>query len=148
MKGLYASTDVNHPTQDEYIYMTFEGDPRAVDVLKEIRSTMGMDEVITLRSSELEEVRKLVANYGVKRTRDTAPRPASPNGMRYTWSDAAKMYTAQELFMNAHEVDELEGYVIGQYRDTPAALHDNFNILCGIEIARIKTMAKYMHVLS
>ena len=146
MKGLYASTDVNHPTQDEYIYMTFEGDPRAVDVIKEIRSTMGMDEVITLRSSELEEIRKLVANYGVKRTRDNAPRPASPNGVRYTWSDAAKMYTAQELFMNAHEVDELEGYVIGQYRDTPAALHDNFNLICGIEIARIKTMAKYMHV--
>lgn len=146
MKGLYASTDVNHPTQDEYIYMTFEGDPRAVDVLKEIRSTMGMDEVITLRSSELEEVRKLVANYGVKRTRDTSPRPASPNGMRYTWNDAYRMFTAQELFMTSHEINELEGYVIGQYRDNPAALHDDFNILCGIDMNRIKTMAKSMRI--
>ena len=37
MKGLYASTDLNHPTHDEHIYMVFEGDPRVPDVLKELR---------------------------------------------------------------------------------------------------------------
>lgn len=146
MKGLYASTDLNHPTHDEHIYMVFEGDPRVPDVLKEIKAAMGMDEVITLYSSELEEVRKLVPNYGVKRTRDTSPRPASPNGMRYTWNDAYRMFTAQELFMTSHEINELEGYVIGQYRDNPAVLHDDFNILCGIDMNRIKTMAKSMRI--
>lgn len=144
--GLYESSDPNHPTIDEYVYVTSEDDPRSPDILREIRCAMAMDEVITLRSSELEDIRKLVHGYGVKRTRETAPRPASPNGIKYVFDDENKYFVGTDLYMTSNEVHELEGYVIGQYRDNPAVLHDNFNIAVGIEIDKIKSMARTMGV--
>lgn len=141
IEGLWISDDQNHPTENDKVITT-----KHMSVLDslivECEKIMGDDEVIVLKSSELEDVRKLVKNYGVRKPKIDADkqRPKSPNA--FSCEFVGGYYSTKELFMSAEEIRNLSGYVIGMHRDEIRTFKNDWNaIRGGISLQTIKSMA-------
>ncbi|ADG59901.1 RIIA lysis inhibitor [Acinetobacter phage Acj9] len=146
LRALAHSTNPNHPNDgDAVIYMSAhnEHEERILAMLYEI---MEGDEVVVIRTSELEDERKAIAPIpGTRNSRDYV-RPKASNVERVEYNSDTKSFDVTKLFLCAAELDELNGYVIGLYRDDITAMSRDFQYVSGIQRYEINHFAKYMGI--
>ncbi len=108
MKGL-----VHSGLWQERTLVTVVSETVIDDALPEIQAVMAGDEVVVYKTSEMEDIRKLVPGYiKVKVARNSA-RPSTPNVITHTWDANRNMYISQSRRCSTDEIAELTGYVMG-----------------------------------
>ncbi|AFL47640.1 RIIA lysis inhibitor [Acinetobacter phage ZZ1] len=130
IKGLCHSTEDDALREYDHV-LVVQNSPSGLNVINEIKSVMGDDIVHVYKSSEMEDIRKLVPGYGVKKPR-TAPaekRPASPNAEVMEYNEKRKSWDTKLLYLTSNEIKELNGYVLGLYRDNVSAKSFNFSTI-------------------
>lgn len=125
--GLFLSKDENTPNiMDDHVMTILNGVARQDEFMDELKSIMGDDEIVVFKTSECEQYRELIPGYGVKKPKiEGGVRPKSPNGIEYTLVPDGSFYSMKELYMNAKEISEIQGFVYGQYRDDLMVLGDD-----------------------
>lgn len=145
LEGLWLSSDTNHPEKDDYI-ITTKDETILNNIIEESKRLMEGDEVVVLKSSELEDIRKLVPGYGIKKKRDYVKRPNSPNAISYTYDKQNDMFIMENLYLVSDEIKDIEGPVIGMYRDDLRVLGANWCELQNKNLQDVKCMASYFKI--
>lgn len=107
-------------------------DPEKDALIDEVKRLMDGDKVEVLKLSEMDEYRKLVPGYGVKRERSDSVRPKYPNAVLYKKTHDG--YRTEELFMSNDDISEYEGLVVGMFGNSDIkALSKDFNFVNGAD---------------
>lgn len=88
-----------------------------MEIKDDIIELFDEDEIIILKSSELDEYRKHEKEHYNNGDESSEPRPKSPNGQLLTYIPKHKIWESTDLFMNKSDVMDLEGYAIFRSRE-------------------------------
>lgn len=142
---------INHAYRNDVKDLCFDApnyltvvDPNnnADTVIARIKLAMGDDEVKVLKSSELEEYRKLVPGYGVKRE-PAERRPASPNVHKITKTTHGVLVS--DLRLISAEIDALSGFAIAMNREMGVRFPEG-QVLWSCGMSEIKRMVSCMDI--
>lgn len=120
--------------------------PKHLEIKEDIIKLFDEDEIVILKSSELEEYRKYEKEHYSNDNISDGPRPKSPNGQLITYDAKRQYWVSEDLFMNKSDVMDLEGYAIFRSRDeiqTFPERHPWYNV----DIETIKHFANELGVL-
>lgn len=121
-------------------------EPKHMKIKDDIIKLFDQDEIIILKSSEMEEYRKFEKeHYSNSSKGDGGPRPKSPNGQLHKLDAKGGWWTSEDLFMNKDDIAELEGYAIFRSRDEIRTFPEEL-YWSGIDIETIRTLAKELGV--
>lgn len=138
IEGWLLDNAHNSPNRDDYVVVVNPECPTQMNSIAMIEKIMDEDEVVILKSSEMEDIRKNIPGYGIKKPRDVSARPKTPNALLYTVNDGKDYFTCNDLFMTAQEIKDYEGYVIGTNRDDICVLSSDWAQLSNITLHDIK----------
>lgn len=116
-------------------------DPKHLEIKDDIVKLFDKDEVVILKSSEMDEYRKFEKeHYSNAGKGDSGPRPKSPNGQFHKF-DSNGWWSSEDLFMNKDDIAELEGYAIFRSRDEIRTFPDEL-YWSNVDIETIRNLAK------
>lgn len=120
--------------------------PKHMAIKDDIVRLFDQDEIVLLKSSEMEEYRKFEKEHYAEPNKESGgPRPKSPNGQVLTFNHKSGYWMSEDLFMNRDDVMELEGYVIFRSRDEIHTFPDQ-HYWSNIDIETVKAMANELGI--
>ncbi|WZB37459.1 rIIA protein [Erwinia phage COW86c] len=136
-RGMYLKEFYRH----ERFIMIDPTDPKHLEIKDDIVKLFDKDEVVILKSSEMDEYRKFEKeHYSNTGKGDSGPRPKSPNGQLHKF-DSNGWWSSEDLFMNKDDIAELEGYAIFRSRDEIRTFPDEL-YWSNVDIETIRNLAK------
>ncbi|AZU98529.1 hypothetical protein [Acinetobacter phage AbTZA1] len=144
IRAIAMSSDAKYPKTSTEIIVVRKDIPGEIELIDVFKDIYEGDTVQVLTTSELEPIRKELEENAKANSPKTPreKRPASPNASLVKFDHATKRYKTEDLYLTSTEIAELSGLCIGSYNNDPTSLSAEFKFVDGVDLHRIKTLAK------